>query len=132
VADIELEVLSRAIMTGGIDQLVAAGIEGRHFFDPDVRAVFQTCVDHYATWRKPLSLEGVKRRHPDYRVVPVSDELGYLIQEFGDDRAVKIGTSATLDIHELIEKAEMGDREARRDFVERFMEIAPRGRRGAG
>jgi replicative DNA helicase len=83
-------------------------------------------VDHYATWRKPLSLEGVKRRHPDYRVVPVSDDLGYLIQEFGDDRAVKIGTSATLDIHELIEKAEMGDREARRDFVERFMEIARR------
>jgi replicative DNA helicase len=126
MADIELELLSRAIMTGGIDQMVAAGIEGRHFFDPDVRAVFQTCVDHYATWRKPLSLEGVKRRHPDYRVVPVSDELGYLIQEFGDDRAVKIGTSATLDIHELIEKAEMGDREARRDFVERFMEIARR------
>jgi hypothetical protein len=83
VADIELELLSRAIMTGGIDQLIAAGIEERHWFDPDVRAVFKTCVDHYATWRKPLSLEGVKRRHPDYRVVPVSDDLGYLIQEFG-------------------------------------------------
>jgi replicative DNA helicase len=126
VADIELEILSRAIMTGGIDQLIASGIESRHFFDPDVRAVFETCATHYATWRKPLSLTGVKRHHPDYKVVPVSDDLGYLIQEFGDDRAVKIGTSAALDIHELIEKAETGDVEARRDFVERFMEISRR------
>jgi replicative DNA helicase len=126
VADIELELLSRAIMTGGIDQLIAAGIEERHWFDPDTRAVFKTCVDHYTDWRNPLSFEHVKRRHPDYRTVPVSDDLGYLIQEFGQDRGVKIGTSAALDIHELIEKAEMGDHEARRDFIPRFMEIARR------
>jgi hypothetical protein len=33
--------LDGIIMTGGIDQLIAAGIEERHWFDPDVRAVFR-------------------------------------------------------------------------------------------
>jgi hypothetical protein len=126
MADIELELLSRAVMTGGIDKLIAAGIEGRHWFDPAGRAVFQTCVDHYAIWRKPLSLDGVRRHHPDFKVIPVTDELGYLIQEFSIDRGVKIGNSAVLDMHVLIQQAEAGDRDARKDFIDRFMEIARR------
>jgi hypothetical protein len=48
MADIELEVLSRAVMVGGIDQLIAAGLEPRHFVDPETRAVFETCKEHYA------------------------------------------------------------------------------------
>jgi replicative DNA helicase len=126
MADIELEVLSRSIMTGKIGDLIAAGVEERHFFSPDAKAVFKTCLDHYNVWHAPLSLAGVKRHHPDYQVVPVVDELGYLIQMFREDRAVKIGTSATLDIHSLIEQAELGDKEARAQFIDRFMEIARR------
>lgn len=126
MADIELELLSRAIMTGGIDQLITADIESRHFFDPDTRKVFETCAEHYAVYRKSLSLEGVKRHNPTYQVVPCSDELTYLIKEFRDDRAVKIGTSATMDIHDLIQKAESGDKEARSNFTDKFMEIARR------
>jgi replicative DNA helicase len=126
MADIELELLSRAIMVGAVDQLVGADIQPRHFFDPATRAVFETCVEHYATWRTSPSLQAVKRAHPDYQVVPSSDELAYLIQEFRIDRGVKIGLSATLDIHELIQKAEMGDKDARANFVERFMECARR------
>jgi replicative DNA helicase len=126
MADIELELLSRAIMVGGIGDVIAADIEARHWFDPDTRAVFQTCVDHFAVWRKPLSLNGVKRAHPDFKIVPSTDELGYLIQEFAIDRGIKIGTSAVLDMHSLIEQAEMGDKGSRAEFIERFMEIARR------
>src|SRR4051794_11077195 len=122
MADIELELLSRAIMTGKIDQLVAADIEGRHWFDPETRKVFETCVEHYAIFRSSMSLEAVKRHHPGYQIVPCSDELAYLIKEFRDDRAVKIGTSATMDIHELIQKAESGDKESRSNFTDKFME----------
>lgn len=126
MADIELELLSRTVMVRGISDVIAAGVEARHFYDPEARAVFQTLEEHYALWRKPLSLDGVRRYHPDYKVVPSSDELGYLIEEFKIDRGVKVGLSATLDIHTLIEQAEMGDKLARREFVERFMEIARR------
>jgi replicative DNA helicase len=124
MADIELEVLSRAIMTGGIDQLIAAGIEGRHFFDPATQAVFLTCAEHYQVWRRPLSLEGVKRHHPDYRVVPSSDDLGYLIDEFRIDRAVKYGIKKAIDINHMLEEAEAGDRDIRKHVVELFMEHA--------
>jgi replicative DNA helicase len=126
MADIELEVLSRSIMTGKIGDLIAAGVEERHFFSPDAKAVFKTCKEHYDVWHSPLSLAGVKRHHPDYQVVPVVDELGYLIQMFREDRGVKIGTSAVLDLHLLIEQAELGDKEARAQFIDRFMEIARR------
>lgn len=126
MADIELELLSRTVMVGGVSDVIAAGVEARHFHDPKSRAVFQTMEEHYALWHKPLSLDGVRRHHPDYKVVPSSDELGYLIQEFKIDRGVKVGLSATLDLHLLIEQAEMGDKQARREFVERFMEIARR------
>jgi replicative DNA helicase len=126
MADIELEMLSRAIMVGGIDQLIAAGFEERHFFDPAARAVYKTCADHYGVFRSPLSLQGVKRHHPDYQVVPAVDELKYLVEEFRRDRGVKIGQSAVLEMHDLIELAELGDPEARAQFVDRFMEIARR------
>lgn len=124
MADIELEVLSRAIMVGDVGKLIAAGIEGRHFFDPAARAVYLTCAEHYSVWRQSLSLDGVKRHHPDYRIVPVSDELDYLIDEFRVDRAVKIGISKALDINRMLELAELGDRDTRRNLVELFMEHA--------
>lgn len=126
MADIELEVLSRAIMTGGIDQLIAGDVEARHFFDPSARAVFETCAEHFAIFREPLSLNSVKRHHPGYQIVPSSDSLQYLIKEFRKDRAIKIGTSATRDIHALIEAAESGDKGAREEFIDRFMEISRR------
>src|SRR4051812_34626875 len=106
MADIELEVLSRAIMTGEINQLISSGVEARHFYDPEARAVFETCVEHYSTWRRPLTLDGVKRHHPGYRVVPSSDELGYLIEEFRVDRAVKVGITKAMDINRMLEQAE--------------------------
>src|SRR4051812_25208604 len=109
MADIELEVLSRAIMVGGIDQLIAAGIEGRHFFDDDSRAVFETCADHYRTWRRALSLDAVRRHHPDYKVVPVNDELGYLIEEFRTDRTIKMAISKARDINVMLAEAESGN-----------------------
>jgi replicative DNA helicase len=124
MADIELEVLSRAIIMGAIDQLIAAGIEDRHFFDSESRTVFRTCVDHYSVWRKPLSLEGVKRHHPDFRTVPANDELGYLIEEFRIDRAVKIGITKAMDINRMLAQAESGDREVRRRVTDLFMEHA--------
>jgi replicative DNA helicase len=130
MADIELEVLSRAIQLRAIDQMITAGIEDRHFFDPAARAVFHTCAEHYSVFRNSLSLDGVKRHHPSYQMVPCSDELAYLIREFKDDRAVKIGTSTILEMHRLIEQAEDpnadGHQEARHEFGERFMEIARR------
>src|SRR4051794_28160749 len=128
MADIELELLSRAIMVRGIDQLITADIEARHFFDPATRAVFQTCIDHYSVWRNALSLEGVKRHHPDYKIVPCSDELGYLIDEFRKDRIVKIITTKLLDMHRDIAVAE-DPREpehakTRANLIDIFMEHA--------
>lgn len=124
MADIELELLSRAIMVGGIADLIAAQIEARLFFDPEARAVFETCVDHYRTWQNPLSLEGIKRHHPDFRVVAASDELAYLISEFREDRAVKAVVSKLFDMNRAAEKAEAGDREVRRALPDTFIEAA--------
>jgi KaiC/GvpD/RAD55 family RecA-like ATPase len=130
MADIELELLSRAIMTGGIDQLISAQIEARHFFDPVARSVFETCADHYSVWRNSLSLDGVKRHHPDYRVISATDDLGYLIKMFREDRGVKFGITKAMDINLMLEEAESYDtpperrKEIRSRLPELFMEHA--------
>lgn len=126
MADIELELLSRTIMVGGISDVIAAGIEARHFYDPAARAVFNTCANHYADYGAPLSLDGVKRHHPDYKIVLSSDELAYLIKEFKADRGPKIGLQAWLELRTLLKSAESGDQEARREFPERWAEISRR------
>jgi replicative DNA helicase len=123
MADIELEVLSRAIMLEAIDQLIVGDIEERHWFDPDARAVFKTCADHYSVWRKSLSLESVKRHHPDFRIVPTTDDLGYLIEEFKKDRLVKIATTKMLDMHRTIAVAEDAREPEHRQTRENLLDL---------
>jgi replicative DNA helicase len=56
--------------------------------------------------------------------VPANDELGYLIEEFRIDRAVKIGITKAMDINRMLAQAESGDREVRRRVTDLFMEHA--------
>src|SRR4051812_39148718 len=113
MADIELALLSRAIMVGGIDDLVAAQLDARLFFDPEARAVFETCVDHYRTWRQSMSRDSVKRHHPNFNLVAATDELGYLIKEFREDRMVKTVITKLMEMNIDAAKADAGDRELR-------------------
>lgn len=95
-------------MTGRVDELVARGVEARHFIDPEIRAVFETCSKHHQVWRAPMSVDAVRRQHPEFRPVPVTDELGYLIDEFSVDRGMKFGEKTVMDMADIIAMAEEG------------------------
>lgn len=122
--DIEIGLLSRMISTGGVDAAIAGGIEPRHFSDPACREIYQTCVEHVRTWRISPSVDVVRRRHPDFKVMPVTDDLGYLIKEFTTECARKAAIEKWRDIGNTIDKADQGDNDAREHLITLFMEHA--------
>lgn len=122
--DSELALVSRMIATGQVEKVIAAGVEPRHFFDLVCRQVYETCLDHVRVWRVPPSAEAIRRRHPDFKLMPVNDDLGYLIKEFVDDCSMKAGVEKWRDIGLMLDKADAGDPEARGRVAELFMEHA--------
>jgi KaiC/GvpD/RAD55 family RecA-like ATPase len=122
--DSEIGLLSRMIAVGGVDQVIAAGIEPRHFNDDALRVVFETCVEHVRLWRVPPSIDAVRRQHPDYKLFPVTDDLGYLIKQFNDDCGYRAGVTKWRDIGDMLDKADAGDHEARAQIPELFAEHA--------
>lgn len=122
--DSELAMLSRMISIGGVDQVIAGGVEAKHFSDDQLRSVFETCVEHVRTWRIAPSVEAVRRRHPEFKVMPVADDLGYLIKVFRDDCAFRAGVQKWRDIGEMLDQAEAGDEAARSKVPELFVEHA--------
>lgn len=120
--DIELALLSRAIQTGGVDRVVAEGVEPKHFNDPLLKAVYSTCQEHFRIWRVAPSLDLVKRYHPEFKPTFETNDLGALISEFRIDCEVKAGIEKWRDIGNMLDKAEEGDREARASVASLFME----------
>lgn len=114
------------MQTGRIDDVMAADIEPSHFIDASVRAVYETCVEHRRTWASNISADALRRQHPDFKVVPVTDDLAPLIAEFKDDRAVKFAEMMLLDLADEIAVASEPThdryREARKSVVETVME----------
>lgn len=126
--DLEIALISRAVQTGRIEDVMSADIEPSHFIDPAVRSVYETCVEHRRLWRTNISVEALRRQHVDFKVVPVTDDIGPLIAEFKEDRAVKFAEKLVLDMADQVaiasEPTHASYREARRSIVETVMESA--------
>lgn len=104
--------------------VVSEGVEAHHFADEELRGIFTTCVKHYRAWRDNPSIEAVARRHPDFKMLPVSDELGYLIKEFRLECEHRAGVQKWRDIGDMLDRAQEGDQEAREGVAAAFSEHA--------
>src|ERR1044072_8938476 len=111
MADLEIGLISRAVMTGRVDELSSAGIEPSHFIDPEIRAVFETCVKHNRVWGVPLSIDALRRLHPAFLWELETNELDYLIREFADDRGLKFGEKTIMDMADMLAKSEEGHKD---------------------
>jgi replicative DNA helicase len=121
--DVELALISRMIQTDGVAQVIAAGVEPEHFHDQELRAIYQHCVDFSALWHQTPSDDALRRRFPDFRRQVVRDELGYLIQEFVEESALRSAIVKWRDIGHMIDEIRSGQ-EPKRQVVEHFMEHA--------
>lgn len=93
--DVERALLSKAINSSSVEELVARGIEDRHFGDPDLAAVYRTCVEHMRRYTAAPSLDAVRRQHDDFSLALTTDTLEYLIDRFIDSakrrEAIRLG-----------------------------------------
>lgn len=94
------------IAVGGVARVFAAGVEERHFFDALYREVYGFCVEHFSVWNVPASTEVVRMRFPDLRLVPETNDLDYLAQQFSEDRGVKYSIKAWMDIGTELDELE--------------------------
>jgi replicative DNA helicase len=126
VADLEIGLLSRAVMTGRVGDLVSAGVTPEHFIDPLLKTVFQACAEHNRTWRHPLTVEGVKRLYPEFRPEPEVNDLDYLIAEFAEDRSVKFAEKYVMDMADVVaiasDPSHPGYLENRKTLVDQVMQ----------
>lgn len=119
--DSEIAVISRMVQLGAVDELISAGIEPRHFHDIACREVYETCLKHQRTWRSPPSAEAVRKRHPDFKLEVVRDELAYLIQEFKLECEFRAGLQKWRDIGEMLDRVDAGKIDERSRIAELFM-----------
>lgn len=86
--DVERRLISRTVLGGHVETLVARGIAASNFArlptgeESEHAAVFRTLVSHMRQYNAPPSRDAVLAAHPGYRLEPAEDPLDYLIDRF--------------------------------------------------
>jgi hypothetical protein len=80
--DEEVALLSAMITRREVDEVEGVGIEPHHFVDPQMRAVYESILEHKRTWRVAPSVDAIQRLHPDFRLRVVDDATAYHAPEF--------------------------------------------------
>jgi replicative DNA helicase len=79
--DVESALLSKALQSGDLAEVVARGIEADHFADEDLADIYEWAGDFMARHKSPPSIE-VVRGEFDYKPLLTKDPLSYLIERF--------------------------------------------------
>jgi replicative DNA helicase len=82
LSDYESKLLSKAIKEGKLTELIAQGIESRHFSDKDNIDVWNYVTDHIRRYNDQPSFDVVKEQFPEYKWEDVSDKLEFIQTKF--------------------------------------------------
>ena len=84
MADLEFQILCKAIEAHGFDALAEARITHAFFLDPDNAAVFDWMRDHWAKYGETPSEDAYYREYPADRLIETPEPLDYYIDELRD------------------------------------------------
>lgn len=82
MADVERTLVSKALQSGGLSELVAKGIKPDHFADPDIRDVFEYAMEFHREYGDPPTVGAVKLEFPKFKPVIDKNPLGYHLDRF--------------------------------------------------
>jgi replicative DNA helicase len=82
--DAENLLVTKAIQSGKLSDVVARGIEPDHFLDDDAHDVFTWAVDHLRQYNEPPTMAAAKREFPRWKPHLTKDPLAYCIDLFID------------------------------------------------
>lgn len=82
MAEHERRLLSKALHTGRVEELIAEGINTAHFSNENLRSVWETITNHLIEYRVPPSVEAVIDLHKDMRLSLVEDSFEFVLDDF--------------------------------------------------
>jgi replicative DNA helicase len=80
--DIERALLSKALQSGELSELVARGIEPDHFADEDMADLYDWCVDVMSKHAQPPSMAAAREEFADFHPLLTKDPLSWHIERF--------------------------------------------------
>lgn len=99
--DAELRLASKLAQSGGVGEAIIRGITAQHFADEKLGKAFDTMREHFVKYGQPIPVGTLRTRHPDYAFEPVSDVLGFCIDEFILSVKRRLAIKAVTDIAEM-------------------------------
>ncbi len=95
---VEKLLISKVSRDGTIEELLARGVEKRHFDDEDCAQLFETLSGHVRTYHSPPSFDLVREQHPDFSFELTDDSLVFLLDRFVADVKRRITIDGIRDI----------------------------------
>jgi replicative DNA helicase len=101
--DIERALLTKALQSGELPELVARGIEPDHFADEDMADIYDWGVEHMSKHITPPSLTLTKTTFRDFRVLTTSDPLSVHIESFVRKVKERMAVELVRDYHDALD-----------------------------
>ena len=103
MADYENRLLSKAVQTGHIEDLISCGIDTSHFTTEDNQEIWNFLFQYFKKYKSSPAFETVREAFPDYNWSVSSEPLDYIYEKF-ETKVVTRKTTAKLEhMAELID-----------------------------
>jgi replicative DNA helicase len=101
--DIERALLSKALATGELAELVARGIEYDHFADEDLGDLYDWATDVMAKHVHPPSMAASREEFPDFKPLLTKDPLSWHIERFVRRVKERMAVELVRNYHDQLE-----------------------------
>lgn len=127
MADIERELLWKAIQSGKFPDVVARGIEADHFADEECIEVFEFVQNFMRLHADPPSTKTVKKEFPKFKAPLSSDPLSYHMEQMVLKVKERMAIELVRDYHDAIDDPDqLHDIELRAfDMARMLSEVVP-------
>ena len=107
--DIETRLVHKVITDRVIIPVLERGVKDSWILDDDLRRIWKFIRDHFSSYREVPTIDAVKENYPSFQLLPIEDNLDYLIDKMVKDRRQMITRNG---LQVVIEKFEKDDFEA--------------------
>jgi replicative DNA helicase len=101
--DIERALLSKALATGELAELVGRGIEPDHFADEDLADLYDWATDVMAKHAQPPSMAAAREEFRDFHPLLTKDPLTWHIERFVRRVKERYAVELVRDYHDMLE-----------------------------
>lgn len=108
MADYENRLLSKAVQTGHIEDLISSGIDSSHFTDEINREVWSFVFQYFKKYKSSPAFETVREKFPDFNWSISSEPLDYIYEKFETKVITRKATQKLEHIAELIDDGQEG------------------------